>query len=78
MSKSLDLFFPRGLLRRHAGSLLLLLLVSDVALVGLTSWVVCGWRFDEWWFERDSALLVLLTMQALSCVNKSLNIYFYL
>ena len=53
---------PRGLLHRHAGGLMTLLRLADLAIVGIAAWLAYLWRFEDRGFDREFALLVLLAV----------------
>ena len=66
---------PRGLLHRHAGGLMTLLRLADLAVVGIAAWLAYLWRFEDRGFDRESALLVLLAVLLAALVFPAADLY---
>ena len=66
---------PRGLLHRHAGGLMTLLRLADLAVVGMAAWLAYLWRFEDRGFDRESALLVLLAVLLAALVFPAADLY---
>ena len=69
------LTLPRGILHRHSGTLMLMFRFLDMLMVFVAAWGIYVWRSENWWFNSEAEMVVLVTMLSAVVIFSNMGLY---